>query len=65
MKYYISRGYPVLGYTKDQVYLMIGYDRDNIWVYDRSTGKPKAIASDDSREMFRADGFRFITYLMR
>ncbi len=65
MKYYISRGYPVLGYTKDQVYLIIGYDRDNIWVYDRSTGKPKAIASDDSREMFRADGFRFITYLMR
>ncbi len=65
MRYYISRGYPVLGYTKTAVYLIIGYDRDNIWVYNRETGKPKAIASDDSREMFRTDGFRFITYLMR
>jgi hypothetical protein len=65
MDYYISRGYPVLGYARGQVYLITGYDRDNIWVYDRTTGEAKAIASDDSRAMFLADGFRFLTYLMR
>lgn len=63
LNYPLSQGYPVVAARKSQTYLILGYDPYNIWVYDKASGRPKAIASDDSNEEFREQGFQFLTYM--
>ena len=63
--YMIARGYPVLAKTSASGnVLIVGYDAENVWVYDPTREKQvRAIASDDSRELFLNNGNCFMSYI--
>lgn len=65
ISYMISRGYPVLARTSASGnVLIVGYDADNVWVYDPTReNQIRAIASDDSRELFQNNGNCFMSYI--
>ena len=65
ISYMISRGYPVLARTSATGnVLIVGYDAENVWVYDPTREKGvRAIASDDSRELFLNNGNCFMSYI--
>lgn len=65
LSYMITRGYPVIAKTSPSgSVLVVGYDVENIWVYDPSKENGiRAIASDDSRELFYNNGNQFLSYL--
>ncbi|MDO4621345.1 MAG: hypothetical protein Q4B22_00135 [Eubacteriales bacterium] len=64
LKYMLAKGYPVIAKGREQTYLILGYDPDNIWVY-RPGKSPKAIASDDSMAEFITQGNKFLTYMKK
>lgn len=62
--YLIDRGYPVIAVgDNNEALLILGYDENNVWVYDASKGDTYAIASDDSRAEFENNGNRALTYI--
>ncbi|MCC6094575.1 MAG: hypothetical protein LIV24_06090, partial [Eubacterium sp.] len=62
--YQLSQGYPVIAKTSDDsVYYIIGYDAYNIWIYDKSTGEAKAVATDDADALFSKNGNQFLSYI--
>ena len=64
--YLIDRGYPVIAMSdNNEALLIVGYDENNVWAYNASTGKPYAIASDDSRAMFKNNGNQVLTYIAK
>ena len=63
MKYQISSGYPVCAkWSETQNVLIIGYDQFNIWIYDKLTGEPKAIAFEDAEAACEASKNIFYSY---
>lgn len=63
MKYQISSGYPVCAkWSETQNVLIIGYDQFNIWIYDKLTGEPKAVAFEDAEAACEASKNIFYSY---
>ncbi|MGI6055827.1 MAG: hypothetical protein ACOYBD_02400 [Bilifractor sp.] len=61
--YQISKGYPVIAKVSDSsVYYVIGYDSYNIWIYDKTSGKAKAVATDDADALFQKNSYQFLSY---
>ena len=65
ISYMIARGYPVLARSSPSGNVLVaGYDTENVWVYDPSReNRIRAIASDDSRDLFLANGNQFLSYM--
>ncbi|MGN0362781.1 MAG: hypothetical protein ACI4ET_08070, partial [Bilifractor sp.] len=64
--YQLSQGYPVIARTSDDsVYYIIGYDAYNIWIYDKSTQKAKAVATDDADALFSKNANQFLSYIKK
>lgn len=64
LKYYLNQGYPVLAQGSDGVWLIVGYDTENFWIYDATAdNKKKAIATDDTTKAFAETGNKYLTYL--
>ena len=62
--YQLSKGYPVLARVSDSsVYYVIGYDEYNIWIYDKTSGKAKAVATDDADALFKKNSYQFLSYI--
>ena len=64
IRYQIDNGYPVCAkWSGSETVLIIGYDNyENIWIYDRETKEPRAIAEEEAQEAFGSNGNIFISY---
>ena len=63
MFYWISRGRPVFGKIPDGgSYLLVGYDEDNVLVWDPATGGTQEIRRGKADKLFRQMGYVFYTY---
>ena len=50
---YVSRGVPVLGYSEDgEAYVIYGYDRSDVLLYDVSAGGRVRMRIEDAEELF-------------
>ena len=66
MFYVIARGYPVYaGLADGRSYLLVGYDEDNVLVWDQSKGSTRAIKRKSADKMFGQAGYVFYTYQER
>lgn len=64
--YYIDRDIPVLALKgESEVYLIVGFNEQNIVLMDPESGTVFKKGMNDSREMFEETGNQFITYLGR
>lgn len=62
--YFVSRGHAVIvKISETESAVMVGYDPNNTILHYPATGETKYFPSDDSRELFEANGNVFITYL--
>ena len=62
LKYYLNKGYPVVAQGSGAVWLIVGYDTENFWIYDASADKKvKAIATDDTTKAFEETGKKYLT----
>lgn len=62
MLYYVYRGNAVVGRRSDGVYyVIIGYDMYNAIMLDSSTGEIFKQGREETEEMFRLGGYRFMT----
>lgn len=62
LKYYLNKGYPVVAQGSGAVWLIVGYDTENFWIYDASAdNKVKAIATDDTTKAFEDTGKKYLT----
>lgn len=64
MLYYVNQDIPVLAMKDDETaVLIIGFNQQNIVLMDPENGKIYKKGMNDSREMFKENGNRFITYI--
>ena len=70
MLYYVSNGYPVMAMIKDEnnieddmAVLIVGYDNNNLTIYNPVEGKLVKRGIKDSSDWFAANGNRFLTYV--
>lgn len=62
--YYVSCGSPVFAMTgSEEAVLLVGYDADNVIVYDSDTGTNQRISLEEADEVFSGAGNVFLTYL--
>ena len=63
MLYYIGIGSPVIAIVEDDMaVLIVGYDNNNLMIYDPREGVVGKKGIRDSKEWFAANGNRFLTY---
>ena len=64
MLYYVNQDIPVLSIKEDgTAVLIIGFNQQNIVLMDPENGKIYKKGMNDSREMFKENGNRFMTYI--
>lgn len=64
--YYVSCGNPVFAMTgSDDAVLIVGYDSNNIVIYDPALGTSYRSPIDDADELFESAGKVFFTYLSK
>ena len=63
MMYYIGIGSPVIAMVEDDMaVLIIGYDNNNLLIYDPRDGSTGKKGIKDSTDWFATNGNRFLTY---
>jgi len=66
MLYYVNQDIPVLAYLNDgTAVLIIGFNEQNIVLFDPTEGSIYKKGMNDSREMFAENGNRFMTYALK
>lgn len=66
MLYYVNKDIPVLGYLNDgTAVLIIGFNEQNIVLFEPTTGTIYKKGINDSRQMFEENGNRFMTYAIK
>ncbi len=66
MLYYVNKDIPVLAYLNDgTAVLIIGFNEQNIVLFEPVTGTIYKKGLKDSRQMFEENGNRFMTYVMK
>lgn len=66
MLYYVNQDIPVLAYMNDgTALLIIGFNEQNIVLFDPTEGTIYKKGMNDSREMFAENGNRFMTYALK
>ncbi len=66
MLYYVNKDIPVLALMNNgDAMLIIGFNEQNIVVMDPVRGEIYKIGRNDAREMFEANGNRFMTYVLK
>ncbi len=64
MIYYLSNSFPVMAMVEDDnAVLIVGYDENNLYIYDPLEGKVAKKGIKDSGTWFAANGNRFLTYV--
>ncbi|MCR4924603.1 MAG: hypothetical protein K5931_11400 [Lachnospiraceae bacterium] len=64
--YYVSQGFPVMSFTGGGMAVMIiGYDSNNVKIYDPSLGEPLKAGRKDAAQEFEERGNRFISYKIK
>ena len=62
--YYVSCGSPVFAMTgSEEAVLLVGYDADNVIVYDSDSGTNQRLSLEEADEVFSGAGNVFLTYL--
>lgn len=62
--YYISQGAPVIAMTgNDSAVLIVGYDRNNVFIYNPSNGQTTTQSITDAEAAFSQNGDVFLTYM--
>lgn len=62
--YYVNKGTPVFAMSgATDAVLIVGYDADNVTIFDPSSGTTERKSMDDASEMFRQSGNVFLAYL--
>lgn len=62
--YYISEGVPVFALTgSNMAVLVVGYDANNVFIYDPATNSTYAKSMTDATAMFNKAGNVFLTYI--
>ena len=66
MLYYVNQDIPVLAYLNDgTAVLIIGFNEQNVVLFDPEEGTIYKNGMNDSREMFAENGNRFMTYSVK
>lgn len=64
--YYVSQGVPVIAMTgNDSAVLIVGYDRNNIYVYNPLNGQTTTQSITDADTQFAQNGSVFLTYMKK
>lgn len=64
MLYYVNQDYPVLAALENGTAVMIiGFNQQNVVIFDPLTGSISKKGMNDSREMFEKNGNHFLTYM--
>lgn len=61
--YYLDKDTPVLAFAGEEVYLLVGFNSQNIVLMDPDTGTVYKKGMNDTRAMFEEYGNQFITYI--
>ena len=66
MLYYVNQDIPVLAYMRDDTaMLIIGFNEQNIVLFDPTEGTIYKMGKNDARTMFEENGNHFMTYIFK
>ena len=66
MLYYVNQDIPVLAYMRDATaMLIIGFNEQNIVLFDPTEGTIYKMGKNDARTMFEENGNHFMTYIFK
>ena len=62
--YYVNQDIPVLAMLNDQTsYLITGFNESHIVLFDPTAGELRKVSITDADNLFKTNGYRFITYI--